>query len=151
MSAPPEIRTRCVIVGGGPAGMMTGYLLARAGVDVVVLERHADFNPDFRSELVIGADGRHALSHRRAGFQIQELGVPIDVLWMHISKREGDPEQLFGFFRHGKLLVLINRDTYYQAGFVVPKGGIETIKQRGLRGLHRDMVARAPFLGARLA
>ena len=35
MSALSEIRTRCVIVGGGPAGMMVGYLLARAGVDVI--------------------------------------------------------------------------------------------------------------------
>ena len=110
-----------------------------------------DGERDFRADLVIGADGRHALTHTRAGFQIQELGVPIDVLWMHISKREGDPEQLFGFFRHGKLLVLINRDTYYQAGFVIPKGGIETIKQRGLRALHRDIVALAPFLRDRIA
>ena len=106
---------------------------------------------DFRADLVIGADGRHALTHTQAGFEIQELGVPIDVLWMHISKREGDPEQLFGFFRHGKLLVLINRDTYYQAGFVIPKGGIETIKQRGLCALHRDIVALAPFLRDRIA
>ena len=262
MSALPEIRTRCVVVGGGPAGMMTGYLLARAGVHVVVLEKHADFNRDFRgdtihpstldllhelglldeflklphqemaqlsgifnghlapmadfsrlpthckfiafmpqwdflnffsakakrfpsfalqmqnevidlifdqervagvrvktpdgerdfrADLVIGADGRHALTHTQAMFEIQELGVPIDVLWMHISKREGDPEQLFGFFRHGKLLVLINRETYYQAGFVIPKGGIETIKQRGLRALHRDIVALAPFLRDRIA
>jgi 2-polyprenyl-6-methoxyphenol hydroxylase-like FAD-dependent oxidoreductase len=110
-----------------------------------------DGERDFRADLVIGADGRHALTHTRAGFQIQELGVPIDVLWMHISKREGDPEQLFGFFRHGKLLVLINRGTYYQAGFVIPKGGIETVKQRGLRALHRDIVALAPFLRDRIA
>jgi 2-polyprenyl-6-methoxyphenol hydroxylase-like FAD-dependent oxidoreductase len=55
---PPErkpsrtINTRCCIVGGGPAGMMLGYLLARAGVDVVVLEKHADFFRDFRGDTV---------------------------------------------------------------------------------------------------
>src|SRR6202163_5019407 len=47
-----EIRTRCVIVGGGPAGMMAGYLMARAGVDVIVLEKHADFFRDFRGDTV---------------------------------------------------------------------------------------------------
>src|SRR5438046_2468428 len=52
MSMLPEIRTRCLVVGGGPAGMMTGYLLARAGVDVVVLEKHADFFRDFRGDTI---------------------------------------------------------------------------------------------------
>src|SRR5437879_11805173 len=52
MSVLPEIRARCVVVGGGPAGMMAGYLLARAGVDVVVLEKHADFNRDFRGDTI---------------------------------------------------------------------------------------------------
>src|SRR3977135_3933358 len=52
MNALPAIRTRCLVVGGGPAGMMTGYLLARAGVDVAVLEKHADFNRDFRGDTI---------------------------------------------------------------------------------------------------
>src|SRR5580698_6711889 len=46
------IETRCCIAGGGPAGMMTGYLLARAGVDVTVLEKHKDFLRDFRGDTI---------------------------------------------------------------------------------------------------
>ena len=46
------MKIRCCIVGGGPAGMMLGYLLGRAGVDVVVLEKHADFFRDFRGDTV---------------------------------------------------------------------------------------------------
>jgi 2-polyprenyl-6-methoxyphenol hydroxylase-like FAD-dependent oxidoreductase len=45
-------QTRCCIVGGGPAGMMLGFLLARAGVDVVVLEKHKDFLRDFRGDTI---------------------------------------------------------------------------------------------------
>jgi 2-polyprenyl-6-methoxyphenol hydroxylase-like FAD-dependent oxidoreductase len=47
-----SISARCCVVGGGPAGMMVGYLLARAGIDVVVLEKHADFLRDFRGDTV---------------------------------------------------------------------------------------------------
>src|SRR5262249_41212187 len=43
---------KCCIIGGGPAGMMLGFLLARAGVDVLVLEKHDDFLPDFRGDTV---------------------------------------------------------------------------------------------------
>jgi 2-polyprenyl-6-methoxyphenol hydroxylase-like FAD-dependent oxidoreductase len=46
------IATQCCIVGGGPAGMMLGFLLSRAGVDVVVLEKHADFLRDFRGDTI---------------------------------------------------------------------------------------------------
>jgi 2-polyprenyl-6-methoxyphenol hydroxylase-like FAD-dependent oxidoreductase len=52
-SVPPSQRhTRCCIVGGGPAGMMLGYLLGRAGVETLVLEKHADFFRDFRGDTV---------------------------------------------------------------------------------------------------
>jgi 2-polyprenyl-6-methoxyphenol hydroxylase-like FAD-dependent oxidoreductase len=47
-----KLFTRCCIAGGGPAGMMLGFLLARAGVDVIVLEKHADFLRDFRGDTI---------------------------------------------------------------------------------------------------
>ena len=46
------MKTRCCIAGGGPAGIMLGYLLARSGIDVLVLEKHADFFRDFRGDTV---------------------------------------------------------------------------------------------------
>ncbi len=45
-------QTQCCVAGGGPAGLMLGYLLARAGVRVTVLEKHADFLRDFRGDTV---------------------------------------------------------------------------------------------------
>src|SRR5262245_60282295 len=50
--AAEQVSTRCCIVGGGPCGLMLGFLLARAGVDVVVLEKHADFLRDFRGDTI---------------------------------------------------------------------------------------------------
>src|SRR5438874_12904616 len=47
-----KLQTRCVIAGGGPAGIMAGYLLARASVPVMVLEKHADFFRDFRGDTI---------------------------------------------------------------------------------------------------
>src|ERR1700685_1110921 len=46
------LQTTCCIVGGGPAGVMLGYLLARAGIDVTVLEKHKDFFRDFRGDTI---------------------------------------------------------------------------------------------------
>src|ERR1700683_2176274 len=52
MGQPEKLRTTCCIAGGGPAGMMLGYLLGRAGVDVIVLEKRADFCRDFRGDTI---------------------------------------------------------------------------------------------------
>src|SRR5579863_10784200 len=51
-AASAGISARCCIVGGGPAGMMLGFLLARAGVDTVLLEKHGDFLRDFRGDTI---------------------------------------------------------------------------------------------------
>ncbi|MGC7096705.1 FAD-dependent oxidoreductase [Amycolatopsis lurida] len=77
-------RTDCVVIGGGPAGMVLGLLLARAGVEVTVLEKHADFLRDFRGDTVhpstlqlldeLGLGERfHALPHS----EIQQVGFPV--------------------------------------------------------------------------
>ncbi len=47
-----EISTTCCIAGGGPAGLMLGFLLARAGIDVTLLEKHGDFLRDFRGDTI---------------------------------------------------------------------------------------------------
>jgi 2-polyprenyl-6-methoxyphenol hydroxylase-like FAD-dependent oxidoreductase len=262
MDESEKLQTRCVIVGGGPAGMMAGYLLGRAGVAVVVLEKHADFNRDFRgdtihpstlelmnelelldeflkqphqevrelravvngqvvpvadftklptrckfiafmpqwdflsflashgkrfptfqlhmetevvdllmeesrvigvraetprgelevrADLVIGADGRHSTIQTRSGLEQLEFGVPIDVLWMRISKKDDDPAQSLGFFQQGKLLVLLDRGDYWQAGFVIPKGQFDEIKERGLAQFQNDIVSFAGFLRDRVS
>jgi len=105
---------------------------------------------DFFADLVIGADGRHAITHTRAQLALEEFGAPIDVLWMRLSKQAGDPPQTLGFFQHGKLLVLLDRGDYFQIGFVIPKGGFDKIRERGLPALQAEIVGIAQFLSDRI-
>jgi 2-polyprenyl-6-methoxyphenol hydroxylase-like FAD-dependent oxidoreductase len=106
---------------------------------------------EVRADLVIGADGRHSIVHTRAGLEQREFGVPIDVLWMRISKKQGDPKQTLGFFQHGRLVVLLDRDDYWQCGFVIPKGQFEEIKERGLAQFQNELVSFVSFLRDRVA
>jgi 2-polyprenyl-6-methoxyphenol hydroxylase-like FAD-dependent oxidoreductase len=110
-----------------------------------------DGERDFFSALVIGADGRHSIVHERAELPVQEFGVPIDVLWTRLSKREGDPKQSLGFFQGGKLLVLLDRDDYFQVGFIIPKGTFDDIRARGFPAFHAEIAEIAPFLHDRIA
>src|SRR6516165_7243514 len=233
-----SLTTQCCITGGGPAGMMLGFLLARAGVDVVVLEKHGDFFRDFRgdtihpstlelmhelglldeflalphhkaerlvaqigdtkvtladltrlptackfvafmpqwdfldflaahgrryrgfhlmmkteatdlvfegervagvrarkdgveieinADLVVAADGRHSTLRERAGFTILDIGAPMDVLWMRVSRQESDPSNAFGHIEPGRFFIMLNRGDYWQCAFVISKGSADNL------------------------
>lgn len=96
--------------------------------------------------LTVGADGRHSKVRERAELQVDVLGAPIDVLWFRVSRRRDDPGQALGRFSQGKVMVMLNRDVYWQCGFVISKGSFESLKQRGLDSFHQDIFTVAPFL-----
>jgi 2-polyprenyl-6-methoxyphenol hydroxylase-like FAD-dependent oxidoreductase len=255
------VHVQCAIAGGGPAGMMLGWLLARAGVTVVVLEKHRDFLRDFRgdtihpstleilyelgvleeflkrphreireltgrvgretltlgdfshlptrckfialmpqwdflnfvasqaqahstfrllmqaevtglqesngrvrgliaampdgsiaidADLVVGADGRRSDVRAKAGLPVEDLGAPMDVLWMRISRNPADPEGLVGNLDSGIVFVMIDRGDYWQCAFAIPKGGIDDIHARGLPQFRDRIRALVPFLGNRV-
>lgn len=245
------IKTGCCISGGGPAGIMLGYLLARAGIDVTVLEMWPDFFRDFRgdtihpstmdtlddlglleeflrlphsemtrmtlhvgakaitvadlrhldtrckfiafipqwdflnflsskgkefpsfhllmdtkatdlieddgrvtgvrakdkddefeihADLVVGADGRHSTIRDKGGFQVEELGAPIDVAWFRIGHGEVDDKQSLGHIDKGQALVMLDRHDYWQCGLIIEKGSFEAIRAQGLEAF-RDSIA----------
>ena len=103
-----------------------------------------------RSDLVVGTDGRHSIVREKAGLKIIAKGAPMDVLWMRISRRQDDPEQSLGRIDRGRMMVLINRDQYWQCAFVIPKGTAEQIKARGIESFRQELGKLVPHFRNRL-
>ena len=105
---------------------------------------------EVRAEVVIGADGRHSIVRELAGLTVQNLGAPMDVFWFRLSRHSSDPDQTFGRFNQGKGLIMLNRQDYWQCGYVIPKGSSEEIRAAGLPAFRADLAGLASFLGDRV-
>jgi 2-polyprenyl-6-methoxyphenol hydroxylase-like FAD-dependent oxidoreductase len=120
------------------------------GAVVGVRAQTPDGALEVRAALTIGADGRRSIVRERAGLKVMELGAPMDVMWMRISRRDSDPAQTFGHVEAGSILVQLNRETYWQCALVIAKGRAEEIRQQGLPAFRSKIAALAPFLQDRV-
>src|SRR5205085_147633 len=105
---------------------------------------------ELRAQLVVAADGRDSHLREAAGLQPIDFGSPMDALWMRLSKKPGDPQQLFGRIDFGRVFVMLDRDDYWQCALVIPKGGFEEIQRRGIDAFRADIVEMNPFLRDRV-
>src|SRR5262249_56976879 len=65
---------------------------------------------EIRAELVIAADGRHSALREAAGFDVLDIGAPMDVLWLRLSKSRRDPGQTLGRIDAGRMVIMLDRN-----------------------------------------
>lgn len=104
---------------------------------------------EVRAQLTVGCDGRKSTVRAAAGLSVEDIGAPIDVLWMRISRLPGDP-QTGGRIDSGSFIAVLDRGDYFQLAYVIPKGGIERIKAAGLPAFQQSLAKALPFLAARV-
>lgn len=105
---------------------------------------------EVRASLVVGADGRHSKLRDLAGLEVEDLGAPMDVLWLRLSKRSGDGSQTLGRIQAGRLFVMLDRGDYWQCAYAIPKGGFEALRARGIEAFRKEIVALNPALADRM-
>src|SRR5262252_4172618 len=86
----------------------------------------------------------------RAGLKVEDLGAPMDVLWMRLSRRPDDYAEVFGHIETGGILVMLDRGDYWQCAFVVAKGSADELMKRDIEDFRRMILALSPWLGERI-
>jgi 2-polyprenyl-6-methoxyphenol hydroxylase-like FAD-dependent oxidoreductase len=109
-----------------------------------------DGRHEVRAVLTVGADGRGSRMRRLAGFEPVKTSPPMDVLWFKLPREEGDPAGIVGRFGRGHIAVMLDRDDYWQAGYVIPKGTYPELRREGIEALHRDFAELIPEYADRI-
>lgn len=112
----------------------------------VVGVRLADGSEERAGKLVLMADGRSSLVRRQNLLPLIQLGAPMDVLWFRLPKADDGGKTLRGAIDSGRMAVLIDRRSYWQVAFLIPKGAAEEVKARGVGWLRDQMQALFPEL-----
>jgi 2-polyprenyl-6-methoxyphenol hydroxylase-like FAD-dependent oxidoreductase len=120
------------------------------GVRYRVHDGDDDREHELRAVLTVAADGRHSTVRRAAGLSPVEFGAPMDLLWFRIPKGPGDPDGSFARVVPGRLFPMIDRRTYWQGAYTMPKGTYATLKAGGIQTLRDDLHRAMPFLGDRI-
>ena len=81
---------------------------------------------------------------------VEDIGAPIDVLWMRLPRRPSDGTAPLGRFGAGKIFIMLDRGDYWQCAYVIPKGGFDEIKAKGLDAFRAAVAEIAPQFGDRV-
>jgi 2-polyprenyl-6-methoxyphenol hydroxylase-like FAD-dependent oxidoreductase len=126
-------------------------LIEEQGRITGVRARGAAGDLEVRALLSVAADGRRSTLRERAGMRVRDLGAPMDVLWFKLDREPGDGDQPLGRLGGGQMLVLIDRGSYWQCGYVISKGTFEAIQAAGIDAFRRRIAAFAPSLASHVA
>ena len=100
-------------------------LIEEGGRIVGVRAQTPDGPLEVRADLVVGADGRHSIVREQAGLEVSNIGAPIDVLWMRLSKQAERPgRRAVGRINYGRMLVTLDRGDYWQCAYRHPQGRV---------------------------
>lgn len=117
------------------------------GDRVIGVRAEADDGPlDVRARLVIGADGRSSAIRKAAGLTVQHIGAPIDVLWFSVPRRDDPRDESLLNTGAGHVVITIDRGSYFQCAFVIPKGRADEIKTAGIGAFRKAVVTTVPHL-----
>jgi 2-polyprenyl-6-methoxyphenol hydroxylase-like FAD-dependent oxidoreductase len=101
------------------------------------------------ADVVVACDGRSSDVRARAGMVAHDLGAPMDVLWFRLPRRPSDHGESFGVAGRGRFMVLIQREQYWQIGYVIPKGSAPLLRRQPIEHFRTEIGRRVGFLADR--
>jgi 2-polyprenyl-6-methoxyphenol hydroxylase-like FAD-dependent oxidoreductase len=125
-------------------------LIEENGRIVGVRAATADGELEVRADLTVGCDGRHSIVRAKAGLESDDYGAPMDVMWFRLSRKPGDSEETVGHIENGRMIVMLNRNDYWQCAYVIPKGSADKVRRDGLDKFRAAVGGMSPLTRDRL-